>query len=340
MVALPHVEEQAAGDAAAVKRHGQPDSRHLLRLHRLAQREEHTEFGLHGVETFRLPHGLLPGHRQIFAQRHRAAGHRGQLSQQRLRDGLGLCLAAAQNEQFDLCGLQHFAVGGGQGLRRQAVHLFQIALLPDACRAGSEELPVGLPLAVDALFVHFIFQRFAEHLLLDGHGLRVEHAARKGGVKGRAQRQCGVFAGEVLPFQCKAVLDASGADAEVVVRTQRAGVHGQVCAVQTGQLFGHLGHIGAVRIAALHHQREQRVGGGRLTLCRESEMEADAAAVEFWRRVPRKMDAGRDLGSFQWFLLWIYDFARSSARNSSSARPDSRMAQAFSTPTYRQCQGA
>lgn len=74
------------------------------------------------------------------------------------------------------------------------------------------------------------------------------------------------------------------------------------------------------------------------------------AAVEFWRRVPGKVYPGRDLHSFQLVFLIRCDslvfqvsLAAPSwprARNSSSERPPARMARAFSTPTYRQCQGA
>ena len=84
----------------------------------------------------------------------------------------------------------------------------------------------------------------------------------------------------IFPFQCELVLDAGDADAEVVAAAHGAGVHGQVGAVEAGQLFGHLGHVGAVGIAPLHHQRQQRVGRGRLAAGREREVDADAAAVE------------------------------------------------------------
>ena len=50
MVALPDVQEKAAGHTAAVEGHRQPDSSQLFRLHGPAQREQHTELGLRGVE--------------------------------------------------------------------------------------------------------------------------------------------------------------------------------------------------------------------------------------------------------------------------------------------------
>ena len=58
--------------------------------------------------------------------------------------------------------------------------------------------------------------------------------------------------------------DAGNADAQVMVGALGAAVHRQVSPVQPGQLFGQLGHVGAVGVAALHHQRQQGVGRGRL----------------------------------------------------------------------------
>ena len=156
----------------------------------------------------------------------------------------------------------------------------------------------------------------------------------------RAEGQCGVLLRQLLPFQCELVLDAGDADAEVVAAAHGAGVHGQVGTVEAGQLFGHLGHVGAVGIAPLHHQRQQRVGRGRLAAGREREVDADAAAVEFLCGVIREVDAGRDLGSSQCSIVLLYYFVCSSARYSSSERPEARMARALSLPTYRQCHGS
>ena len=116
--------------------------------------------------------------------------------------------------------------------------------------------------------------------------------------------------------------------------------HAGLDAVEAGQLFGHLGHVGAVGIAPLHHQRQQRVGRGRLAAGREREVDADAAAVEFLCGVIREMDAGCDLGSSQCSIVLLYYFVCSSARYSSSERPEARMARALSLPTYRQCHGS
>ena len=256
-------------------------------------------------------HRLLPGGGHIFHQRQRGPVDGGQLGQQRIPDGRRLSIVAAQHDELDAGGAQHFAVSRGQLLRGQAVHLFQIALLPHGGGAVAEKFPVGLPQAVDALVVHFIFQCLFQHLLFDLHGLRVEHAAHEGRVESRPQRNGGIFTGQGLPFQRKPILDAGHADAQVVVAAHGAGVHGQVCAVQLCQLLGQQGHVRAVGVAALQHQRQQGVGGGRGPLCREGKMDADAAAVEFFRRVAGKMHARRNESTFQFQFLRL----RARARN-------------------------
>ena len=299
MIPFPHVQEQAAGHTAAIQRHGKPHRRHLVGAHGHAQREQHAELGLHRVKAFHPAHGILPGHGKVLAQWQRGPPDVGKLFQQGLLHLLGLRFPAAQHQQLDAGGAEHLTVSLGQRLRGQAVHLFQVALLPDAGGAAPKELPVGLPLAVDALFVDLILQRLFQHLLFDGDRLRVKHTAHKIGMERRAQRQRGILPGQGLALQCKAVLDAGHTDAEVVVCAQRAGIHGQVRAVQPGKLFGHLGHIRAIRIAPLHQQGQQSVGGCRLPPCRKRKVDADPAAVEFLRRVPGKMDPGRDLGSSQ-----------------------------------------
>ena len=238
-------------------------------------------------------HRLLPGGGHIFHQRQGCAVDGGQLGQQRIPDGRRLGIVAAQHDELDAGGAQHFAVSRGQLLRGQAVHLFQMMQ------------------AVDALVVDLIFQALFQHLLFDAHGLRVEHAAHKGRVESRPQRNGGIFTGQGLPFQRKPILDAGHADAQVVVAAHGAGVHGQVCAVQLCQLLGQQGHVRAVRVAALQHQRQQGVGGGRGPLCREGKMDADAAAVEFFRRVAGKMHARRNESTFQFQFLRL----RARARN-------------------------
>ena len=65
MVPLPDVQEEAAGDAAAVESHRQPDCGQLAGLHGLTQREEHTELGLRGVEVLHPAHRLPPGHGDV-----------------------------------------------------------------------------------------------------------------------------------------------------------------------------------------------------------------------------------------------------------------------------------
>ena len=134
---------------------------------------------------------------------------------------------------------------------------------------------------VDAFIVDFILKALFQHLLFNADGLRVKAAVHKIRMEGRTQRDFGILGGQCLALQRKGILDAGHADAEVVVAAHGAGVHGQVCAVELCQLFGQPGHIRAVRIAALHHQRQKRMGSGRFTLGRESKMDADAAAVEF-----------------------------------------------------------
>ena len=118
-------------------------------------------------------------------------------------------------------------------------------------------------------------------------------------MEGRTQRNFRVLGGQRLTLQRKSILDAGHTDAEVMVAAHGAGVHGQVCAVELCQLFGEAGHIRAVRIAALHHQRQKRMGSGRFTLGRESKMDADAAAVEFRSRVAGKMHARCNESTFQ-----------------------------------------
>ena len=73
MVALPDVQEKAAGHTAAVEGHRQPDSGQLFRLHGPAQREQHTELGLCGVEMLHLPHRLPPGHGDVLGPGQRGA---------------------------------------------------------------------------------------------------------------------------------------------------------------------------------------------------------------------------------------------------------------------------
>ena len=153
--------------------------------------------------------------------------------------------------------------------------------------------------AVDAFIVDFILKALFQHLLFNADGLRVKAAVHKIGMEGRTQRDFGILGGQCLALQRKGILDAGHADAEVVVAAHRAGVHGQVCAVELCQLFGEAGHIRAVRIAALHHQRQQLVGGSRLPLGREGEVDADAAAVEFRSRVAGKMHARCNESTFQ-----------------------------------------
>ena len=198
--------------------------------------------------------------------------------------------------------------------------------------------------AVDAFIVDFILKALFQHLLFNADGLRVKAAVHKIGMEGRTQRDFGILGGQCLALQRKGILDAGHADAEVVVAAHRAGVHGQVCAVELCQLFGEAGHIRAVRIAALHHQRQQRMGSGRFTLGRKSKVDADAAAVEF-SAGHRKMHTGAMRVRSNLFLRLLsqgslfYD-AFCKARNSSRLRPLARMARAFSTPTYRQCHGS
>ncbi len=61
VVALPHIQEQAAGHRAAVQGHGKAHSGQLLGLHGLPQRKQHAQLGLHHVKGLGLVHRLLPG---------------------------------------------------------------------------------------------------------------------------------------------------------------------------------------------------------------------------------------------------------------------------------------
>ena len=153
--------------------------------------------------------------------------------------------------------------------------------------------------AVDTFIVDLVLKALFQHLLFNADGLRVKTAVHKIRMEGRTQRNFGILGGQRLAFQRKGILDAGHTDAEVVVAAHRAGVHGQVCAVELCQLFGQAGHIRAVRIAALHHQRQKRMGSGRFTLGRESKVDADAAAVEFRSRVAGKMHARCNESTFQ-----------------------------------------
>ena len=138
--------------------------------------------------------------------------------------------------------------------------------------------------AVDAFIVDFILKALFQHLLFNADGLRVKAAVHKIGMEGRTQRDFRVLGGQRLALQRKGILDAG---------------HAQVCAVELCQLFGEAGHIRTVRIAALHHQRQQRMGSGRFTLGRKSKVDADAAAVEFRSRVAGKMHARCNESTFQ-----------------------------------------
>ena len=299
MVPFPHVEEQAAGHAAAVQRHGKAHGCQLLRLHGLPQREQHTQLCLHHIVVFGLVHRCNGGHGHVFHQRQRGAVDAGKFRQQGVPDGGGLGGIAAQHQQLDVGGAQHLPVGIGQHSRGKAVHLFQIALLPHACRAVTKKFPVSLMQAVDAFIVDLVLKALFQHLLFNADGLRVKAAVHKIRMEGRTQRDFGILGGQRLAFQRKGVLDAGHTDAEVMVAAHGAGVHGQVCTVELCQLFGQLGHIRAVRIAAFHHQRQKRMGSGRFTLCRESKVDADAAAVEFRSRVAGKMHARCNESTFQ-----------------------------------------
>ena len=299
MVPLPHIEEQAAGHTAAVQRHGKAHRCQLLRLHGLPQCEQHTQLCLHHIVVFGLMHRRNGRHGHVFHQRQRGAVDADKLCQQSIPDGGGLGGVAAQHQQLDVGGAQHLLISGGQHGRGKTVHLFQIALLPHARRAVAKKLPVGLMQTVDAFIVDFILKALFQHLLFNADGLRVKAAVHKIRMEGRTQRDFGILGGQCLALQRKGILDAGHTDAEVVVAAHRAGVHGQVCAVELCQLFGQPGHIRAVRIAALHHQRQKRMGSGRFTLGRESKVDADAAAVEFRSRVAGKMHARCNESTFQ-----------------------------------------
>ena len=244
-------------------------------------------------------HRCNGGHGHVFHQRQRGAVDAGKLCQQSVPDGGGLGGIAAQHQQLDIGGAQHLPVGGGQHGRGKAVHLFQITLLPHARRAVAKEFPVGLMQAVDAFIVDLVLKAFFQHLLFNADGLRVKAAVHKIRMESRTQRDFGILGGQRLTLQRKGIFDAGHADAEVVVAAHGAGVHGQVCTVELCQLFGQPGHIRAVRIAALHHQRQKRVGSGRFTLCRKGKVDADAAAVEFRSRVAGKMHARCNESTFQ-----------------------------------------
>ena len=152
---------------------------------------------------------------------------------------------------------------------------------------------------VDAFIVDLVLKAFFQHLLFNADGLRVKATVHKIRMESRTQRDFGILGGQRLALQRKGILDAGHADAEVVVAAHGAGVHGQICTVELCQLFGQPGHIRAVRIAALHHQRQKSMGSGRFTLCREGKVDADAAAVEFRSRVAGKMHARCNESTFQ-----------------------------------------
>ena len=154
--------------------------------------------------------------------------------------------------------------------------------------------------AVDAFIVDLVLKALFQHLLFNADSLRVKAAVHKIRMEGRAQCDFGILGGQRLALQRKGILDAGHTDAKVVVAAHRAGIHSQVCAVELCQLFGQAGHIRAIRIAALHHQWQKRMGGCRFALDRESKMDADAAAVEFRSRVAEKMHARCNKSTFQW----------------------------------------
>ena len=124
MVALPDVQEKAAGHTAAVESHRQPDSGQLFRLHGLAQREQHTELGLRGVEVLYLPHRLPPGHGDILRPGQRGAVDGRKLRQKGVLHGGGAGLVAAQHDELDVRRPQHLIICLGQRFGRQAVHFF------------------------------------------------------------------------------------------------------------------------------------------------------------------------------------------------------------------------
>ena len=95
-------EEKAAGHTAAVESHRQPDSGQLFRLHGPAQREQHTELGLCGVEMLHLPHGSRRGMAMFSARGRRARSDGRKLRQKGVLHGGGAGLVAAQHDELDV----------------------------------------------------------------------------------------------------------------------------------------------------------------------------------------------------------------------------------------------
>ena len=299
MVTLAHVQEQTAGHAAAIQRHGKADCCQLFGAHGLAQREQHTQLCLHHIVGLYPVHRLAARHGNVLGQRQRSPVDGGKFGQQGIPHGCRLRGVTAQHKQLNVRGPQHLVISRGELFRRQVVHLFQIALLPHACRAVAKEFPVGLMQAVQTLIVDLILQRLFQHLFFNAHSLRVKGPAHKIGMEGRAQCNGCIFPRQFFAFQRKFILDAGDADAQIVAAAHGPGIHREICTVELGQLFGQSGHVRAVGIATLHHKGQKCMCRGGLPLCRKGKMDADAAAVEFFRRVAGKVHARRNESTFQ-----------------------------------------
>ena len=226
-------------------------------------------------------------------------------------------------------------------LRASGRPLFCEPSYPDTGGAVSEELAAGLPLAVKAphrsLTSSSAFFSICFSIL---HGLRGRRCCPQiGGTPCRGPVRRTPVAS--LPFQCELVFDAGDADAEVWLQPWGRASNGQIYAVEAGQLL-------VIWVASGQSVQARSITSGssawavacRLAAGREREVDADAAAVEFLRGVIREVDAGRDLESSQCSIVLLYYFVCSSARYSSSERPEARMARALSLPTYRQCHGS
>ena len=231
------------------------------------------------------------GHSQKGRQRGRLAAQPFQRRSQPCPHG---GLVHAQHHHVDGSALEDVLVGSGEAGGGDGGQVLQVTVPGDARRRIPEETALGLPHAVKALVVDLALQLTGEGGFFDVHRLGGKLAVLKIGLKGHAEGQSGIFGGEALPFQGELVLDAGDADAQHPAGALHEGGHGEVRAVELGQLAGEGGHVRAGGIAPLQHQRQQGVVGGRGPGGGEAEVDGKAAAVEFIRRQGVQPHAGGD----------------------------------------------
>ena len=211
-------------------------------------------------------------------------------------------------DPFFVRSLHHDIDGGGgedavvfrfQAGRRDVDKFPWIAPQLNASGRVTEKFAPCLPHTVQPLGVEFRFQAAGLSFSFNADGLSIKNAIHQIRVKNRAEHDIGIGIGQIFAIEGVAVLDAADVSGKNPVGSGVGKIHAEVRPIQFRQATGQCRHIRAGRISAFQHKGQHSGVRGRFPPGGKTQMDRDAAAIEFCSVQCGDKHPGRELFPFQ-----------------------------------------